>query len=88
MNNELNHLEKQKETTQKKLEQREWQLKKSKYYENKKLRKERTRSLIQKGALLDKYLETNHLSIEETEELLKIFSDYVNAKKPDQFKKE
>ncbi|GBD62046.1 putative uncharacterized protein [Tetragenococcus halophilus subsp. halophilus] len=88
MNNELNHLEKQKETTQKKLEQRKWQLKKSKYYENKKLRKERTRNLIQKGALLDKYFETNHLSIEETEELLKIFSEDVNAKKPDQFKKE
>lgn len=49
-------------------------------------RKERTRRLIQKGALLEKYFEASHLSVEETEELLKIFADLVNEKKPDIFK--
>jgi len=49
--------------------------------------RKRTRLLIKKGALLDKYFESNHLSIVETEELLKIFANYVNANKPDQYKK-
>lgn len=34
-----------------------------------------------KGALLDKYFESNDLSIVETEEFLKIFANYVNANK-------
>lgn len=88
MNNELNHLEEQRKKTQKKIDQSEWKINKSKYYENRKNRKERTHKLIQKGALLDKYFESDQLSIEETEELLKIFSEYVNSKKPDKFKKE
>lgn len=49
-------------------------------------RKKRTNRLIQKGALLEKYFECEHLTPEETEELLKVFSDYVNHKKPDKFK--
>ena len=50
-------------------------------------RKERTRRIIQKGALLENYFECEHLSVEETEELLKVFSDYVNEKKQEKFKK-
>ena len=50
-------------------------------------RKERTRRLIQKGALLENYFECEHLSVKETEELLKIFSHYVNEKKQEKFKK-
>ncbi|EMF0280570.1 hypothetical protein KI126_002643, partial [Enterococcus faecium] len=34
-------------------------------------RKKRTRRLIQKGALLEKYFDLSHLSVEETEEVLK-----------------
>lgn len=49
-------------------------------------RKERTRRLIQKGALLENYFECDHLSVTDTEELLKVFSNYVNEKKPDKFK--
>lgn len=52
------------------------------------LRKKRTLLLIQKGALLNNYFESNHLSIVKTEELLKIFANYVNANKPDQYKKD
>jgi len=51
-------------------------------------RKKRANRLIQKGALLEKYFESDHLNIEETEELLKVFSGYVNNNKPDIFKKE
>lgn len=48
-------------------------------------RKERTRRLIQKGALLENYFECEHLSVTETEELLKMFSSYVNANKTKKF---
>lgn len=50
-------------------------------------RKERTRKLIQKGALLEKYFDIDHLSVEETEEILTIFSEYVKANTPLKFKK-
>lgn len=54
--------------------------------DSQKERKERTRRLIQKGALLENYFECEHLSVEETEELLKMFSSYVNANKSIKFK--
>ena len=54
--------------------------------DSQKERKERTRRLIQKGALLENYFECEHLSVEETEELLKTFSGYVNGNKSDKFK--
>ena len=49
-------------------------------------RKERAHRLIQKGALLEKYFEAEELTPEETEELLKIFANYINANKPNKFK--
>jgi len=55
--------------------------------DSQKERKERTRRLIQKGALLENYFECEHLSVKETEELLKVFSNYVNEKKQEKFKK-
>ncbi|MDE9962298.1 hypothetical protein P3T97_14045 (plasmid) [Mammaliicoccus sciuri] len=51
-------------------------------------RKKRANRLIQKGALLEKYLEAEKLSPEETEELLKVFANYINSNKPNKFKKE
>lgn len=54
----------------------------------KKKRKARSRRLIQKGALFEKYFEAEKLSVDESEELLKIFADYVNANKPDKYKKD
>lgn len=50
-------------------------------------RKERANRLINKGALLEKYFECEGMSIEETEELLKTFSSYVNENKPLKFKR-
>lgn len=88
MTEKLNKLLSQQKKLQKKIEQKETALHQSNYFENAKKRKERTRLLIQKGALLDKYFESNHLNIVETEELLKIFANYVNVNKPDQYKKE
>lgn len=55
--------------------------------DSQKERKERTRRLIQKGALLENYFECEHLSVAETEELLRVFSKYVNEKKQEKFKK-
>lgn len=49
-------------------------------------RKKRANRLIQKGALVESYFEADHLEVEETEELLKTFSEYVNQNKPDKFK--
>lgn len=51
-------------------------------------RKQRTRRLIQKGALLEKYFELDNLSVDETEEFLKIFSEYIKNNKPDKYKKD
>lgn len=48
-------------------------------------RKKRANRLIQKGALLEKYFESDHLDVEDTEKLLAVFSDYVNANKPSKF---
>jgi len=50
-------------------------------------RKKRANRLIQKGALVEKYFDSDHLNPEETEELLKIFATYVNHNKPDKFNK-
>lgn len=49
-------------------------------------RKARSRRLIQKGALLEKYFQADNLSVKQTEELLKIFANYVNAHKSSRFK--
>lgn len=87
MSNQLENLISKKEEIQKKIERENLILKKSKYLESTKKRKERTRKLIQKGALLDKYFETENLSIDETEDFLKIFSNYIKENKPDKYKK-
>ena len=87
MSNQLENLISKKEEIQKKIERENSILKKSKYLESTKERKERTRKLIQKGALLDKYFDTENLSIDETEDFLKIFSNYIKEKKPDKYKK-
>ena len=88
MSKKLNQLVSSKDKLQKKIDQEEFILRQSKYFENSKARKERTRLLIQKGALLDKYFETKSLSVDDTENLLKIFSNYVNSNKPDKYKKD
>lgn len=87
MSNQYEKLVEQQVHLKKKMEQEDFKLRQSKYYENTKKRKERTRLLIQKGALLDKYFEIENLNADETEQFLKIFSDYVKNKKPDKFKK-
>ena len=50
-------------------------------------RKERAHRLIRKGAMLEKYFVCEHLSPDETEELLKMYSKYINTNKPNKFKK-
>ncbi|MDG6165202.1 hypothetical protein [Lactococcus formosensis] len=87
MSNQLENLISKKEEIQKKIERENLILKKSKYLESTKERKARTRKLIQKGALLDKYFETENLSIDETEDFLKIFSNYIKENKFDKYKK-
>ncbi|MFJ7685284.1 DUF3847 domain-containing protein [Peribacillus butanolivorans] len=44
-------------------------------------RRERTRRLIQKGALLEKYLEEESLSLKDTENLLKVLAEFKNKNK-------
>ncbi|MGV3125172.1 hypothetical protein ACEE94_10560 [Staphylococcus epidermidis] len=50
-------------------------------------RKERAHRLIRKGAILEKYFKCENLTPDETEELLKGFSDFVNKNKPNKFRK-
>lgn len=54
--------------------------------QSKEERKNRTRRLIQIGALTEKYFDCYNISVDDAEELLKIFSSYVISKKPDKFK--
>ena len=44
-------------------------------------RRERTRRLIQKGALLEKYLENENVSLKDTEALLKVLAEFKNKNK-------
>lgn len=71
----------------KKLEQEKNRLERSLSRDNQEERKKRTRRLIQKGALLEKYFEAENLSVEETEELLKTFAAYVNGNKIPKYKR-
>ena len=86
MPNQYEKLVKQQARLKQKIEREDFKLRQSKYYENRQAHKARSRRLIQKGALLEKYFQANNLSVEQTEELLKIFANYVNAHKPNKFK--
>ncbi|WP_068505943.1 hypothetical protein [Paenibacillus kribbensis] len=55
-------------------------------FHSEKERKKRANQLIQTGALAEKYFGIHHLSIEQREELFKIFSDFIAKNKPDKFK--
>ena len=83
MPNQYEKLVKQQARLKQKIERENFKLRQSKYYENRQARKARSRRLIQKGALLEKYFQADNISVEQTEELLKTFADYVNAHKPD-----
>ena len=50
-------------------------------------RKKRARRLIETGALAEKYFEIHSLSIDEREELFKMFSSFIKANKPKKFQK-
>lgn len=88
MSDQLEKLLAKREKAQKRIEIEELKIRQYQYIEKKKARKARTRKLIQKGALLDKYFETESLSADETESLLKTFANYVNSNKPDKYKKD
>lgn len=49
-------------------------------------RRERTHRLIQKGALLEKYFSIEHLSVEDTEKLLKKLSPIIEKARENQKK--
>ncbi|MHC6167493.1 hypothetical protein [Bacillus velezensis] len=75
--NEISELTKRKNALEKEI----------KYKEKKDERKARARRLIETGALAEKYFELDDLSIEDREELFKMFSPFVLSNKPKKFKK-
>ena len=83
----LDKLVQQKNELEKKIQKNELLMKQKKFYESNKERKLRTRKLIQKGALLDKYFDIDNLSVDDTESFLKTFAEYVKSNKPDKYKK-
>ncbi|MGX6409896.1 hypothetical protein [Weissella confusa] len=83
----LDKLVEQKNELEKKIQKNEMLMKQKQFYESNKERKIRTRKLIQKGALLDKYFDIDNLSVYDTESLLKTFAEYVKSNKPDKYKK-
>ncbi|GIP71184.1 hypothetical protein AWA1501_33470 [Lactiplantibacillus pentosus] len=86
MSNQYEKLVEKKARLKQKIEREDFKLRQSKYYESRQDRKDRSRRLIQKGALLEKYFQADNLSVEQTEELLKTFAGHVNAHKPNKFK--
>ena len=50
-------------------------------------RKDRTRLLIQTGALCEKYFDIENLSLSEKEEIFKLFSSYIKTNIPLKYKK-
>ncbi|MGK4094658.1 hypothetical protein AB0X79_09140 [Pediococcus pentosaceus] len=86
MANQYKKLVEQQARLKQKIEREDFKLRQSKYYESRQDRKARSRRLIQKGALFEKYFEAEKLSVDESEELLKIFADYVNSHKSNKFK--
>lgn len=62
-------------------------IKETKYASSQQYRKDRARRLIQTGALAEKYFELKNLTMEEREELFKMFASFVNANKPKKYKK-
>ncbi|WP_301109400.1 hypothetical protein [Sporosarcina sp.] len=62
----------------------ELELNRLQYTKNK---QQHTTLLIQKGKLLNHYLDADHLSIEQTEEMLQLFSQFIRAKRPERFNK-
>lgn len=86
MANQYEKLVAQRARLKEKMEREDFKLRQSKYYENRQARKARSRRLIQKGALLEKYFQAENLSVEQTEGLLKMFAAYVNAHEPDKLK--
>lgn len=83
-NNPIKDIEEQLKALQKKKSDL---IKTNKYMTQSKYRKERARRLIETGALAEKYFSLNNLSIEEREELFKMFSEFVIANTPKKFKK-
>lgn len=86
MPNQYEKLIQQRDQLQQKMAQENFKLRQSKFYDSRQARKARSRRLIQKGALLEKYFQIDNLSVEQTEELLKTFADFVLAHKPDKLK--
>jgi len=58
-----------------------------KYADSIERRKQRTRRLVQTGALAEKYFNLEHLTIDEREEVFKIFSPYIKQNMPKKFNK-
>lgn len=83
----LDKLVQQKNELEKKIQKKEMLIKQKQFYESNKEHKLRTRKLIQKGALLDKYFDIDNLSVDDTESLLKTFAEYVKFNKPKKYKK-
>lgn len=87
MSSYVQRLNQQKQKLQEKINREERIIKQQAYLQRSKERKTRTRRLIQKGALLEKYFEIDNLSVAETEDFLKRFSGYVKAHKLKKYQK-
>lgn len=86
MSNYYDKLIQKKQKLQEKMNREERSIKQQEYLQHSKERKARTRRLIQKGALLEKYFEIDNLSVDETEEFLKQIAAFAKAHKQNKFK--
>ena len=77
----------EKERLEKQIIARQNQIHQKEQSENYRKRKVRTRTLIQKGALLEKYFNIPDYSIEDTEKILSFFAPYVADNMPERFRR-
>lgn len=87
MSERYKKLIKEKERLEKELIAKQNQIHQKKQSENYRKRKARTRSLIQKGALLEKYFNITDYSIEDTEKILSFFAPHVADNMPERFRR-
>ena len=79
MTTQIKKLLDQQKRLEAKIERQDFKLRQNKYYENQRARKARTRRLIQKGALLEKYFQAENLSLDDTEELLRFTLQWLSS---------
>jgi len=70
-----------------KVKRRDQLIKEQSFLEKNEKRRERTRRLVETGALVEKHFDLTHLNMSEREEVFKTFAPFIKQNMPKKFKK-